>query len=48
MNFQLIRAWRQFDKTKHALRVRIPFDFLLRQVQRRLLYWVPREVLSGI
>jgi NitT/TauT family transport system permease protein len=24
------------------------FDFLLRQVQRRLLYWVPREVLSGI
>src|SRR3984957_15543850 len=24
------------------------FDFLLRQVQRRLLYWVPREVLNGI
>jgi NitT/TauT family transport system permease protein len=24
------------------------FDFLLRQVQRRLLYWVPREVMSGI
>src|SRR3984885_8761997 len=24
------------------------FDFLLRQVQRRLLYWVPREVMSGL
>ena len=24
------------------------FDFLLRLVQRRLLYWVPGEVLSGI
>ena len=24
------------------------FDFLLRQVQRKLLYWVPREVLSGL
>jgi len=24
------------------------FDFLLRQVQRRLLYWVPREVVGGI
>ena len=24
------------------------FDFLLRQVQRRLLYWVPREVLRGV
>lgn len=24
------------------------FDWLLRQVQRRLLYWVPREVLRGI
>lgn len=24
------------------------FDFLLRQVQRKLLYWVPREVVSGL
>jgi NitT/TauT family transport system permease protein len=24
------------------------FDFMLRQVQRRLLYWVPREVVSGL
>ena len=24
------------------------FDFMLRQVQRRLLYWVPREVMSGL
>ena len=24
------------------------FDFLLRQVQRKLLYWVPREVMSGL
>jgi len=24
------------------------FDLLLRQVQRKLLYWVPREVVSGL